>query len=231
MRVAIYYTPPAGHKLARAGAEWLGRDPFAEPETGLPVTSGRDGVGELTAEPRRYGFHATVKAPFRLADGRTLDELAAALGAFCSDREAPRLGPLRIADLENFTALAPDGPRPALDALAADAVRNFEPFRAPLSPEELARRLTPSLTARQEEHLRLWGYPYVFEEFRFHMTLTGRVAEARRPAVIEMLQGRFNGLLDAAPRLDCLALFVEPEPRADFSVHTLIRFGDRTGLS
>lgn len=164
-----------------------------------------------------------------MREGRTPDELAAALGKFCADRHAPDLGPLRIADLGDFIALVPDEPRPALAELAADAVRAFELFRAPLTRAELERRLAARLTPRQEQHVRRWGYPYVCEDFRFHMTLTGRVPEDRRAAVTTLLQERFNGLLRSAPAADCLALFVEPEDGADFVVQQLIRLG--TGQS
>lgn len=230
MRVEIYYTPGADHPLARAAAAWLGRTPFPFPDAMPAKCDSAGAADDLVAEPRRYGFHATLKAPFRLADGRTVEELAEALASFCQTRTAPALGPLRIADLGQFIALVPDGPRPDLEALAADAVCAFEAFRAPLDAVELARRRSAGLTARQEDHLSRWGYPYVFEEFRFHMTLTGRVGEHRRDGVMSLLQKRFNALLDSTPALDGVALFVEPERQADFNVHRLFGLAGGAGV-
>ena len=42
----------------------------------------------LTTEPRRYGFHATIKAPFRLAEDASPSDLSAAL-AELADAEKP----------------------------------------------------------------------------------------------------------------------------------------------
>jgi hypothetical protein len=181
MRVALYYTPDAGHPLVRAAAEWLGRSPFSArgyPAAGSGVASGPE---DLIASPRRYGFHATLKAPFELAEGTTLEQLAEALASFCRTRVAPSLGPLQIADLGEFIALVPDGPRAELEALAAEVVREFDAFRAPLGDAELARRRSGGLTARQDEHLRRWGYPHVLEDFRFHMTLPGGSRKTAAP--------------------------------------------------
>lgn len=230
MRVAIYFTPPADHPLTRAAAAWLGRDAFTgrrrKRRQLRPLAA--EAVEAFTAEPRRYGFHATIKAPFRLAEGRPLEALDAALAAFCAARSGVPVGPLRVAALGPFIALVPEGQTPELETLAGEAVQALDCFRAPLSAAELARRMASPLTPAQEQHLRDWGYPHVFDAFRFHMSLTGPLPEACREPVIGVLQERFNSVLDGALELDSLAIFVEPDAGADFTVLSRHRFGRRT---
>ena len=60
--------------------------------------------------------------------------------------------------------------------------RRLDPFRAPLTPSERARRRPEDLDPRRRALLDRWGYPHVFEAFRFHMTLTGRLADDAREA-------------------------------------------------
>src|SRR6516165_8839808 len=106
MRFAIYYTPPADHPLTTAVALWLGRDAF----TGRPQPTPPDAtvdVGTITAEPRRYGFHATMKAPFRLPRDRGLAELDRVLAAFCAAIAPVKAMQLKIERLGSFFALTP----------------------------------------------------------------------------------------------------------------------------
>lgn len=173
-RHAIYFAPAPG-PLARFGAEWLGRDAATDaaagPPAGLPpLLSARRAA--ITAEPRRYGFHATLKAPFRLARGATVADLDAATAALAAERTAFAL-PLRVAALGRFVALVPDGDAAEADALAAACVTGLDGFRAPPSETELARRRAAGLDAAGEAHLLRWGYPYVLDRFRLHLTLTG----------------------------------------------------------
>ncbi len=173
MRAALYFTPPSEAQLTRLAAEWLGRDAFS-PEP-------RPAPDALVAEPARYGFHATMKPPFRLAEGRMLDELDAALAAFCHETQPVEIRRLVLRRIGRFFALVPHEAEPGLAALADETVRRFEPFRAALNAAELARRAPERLTERQREHLDRWGYPYVFDEFRFHLTLTGPVSDEDAP--------------------------------------------------
>jgi len=213
MRVALYFTPPRQAALTRLASEWLGRDAFDPTSTGA-----RD---SLVAEAARYGFHATMKAPFRLAEGVDLASLDEAVRRFAAEAAAPRIGSLALRSLDGFLALVPQDPEPALDRLAAETVRRFEPFRAETTPDELARRRPDRLAERQRDYLHRFGYPYVFEEFRFHMTLTGRLERLQAEAVERELRDRFAPVIGRPLAVDGLALFVEPEPGSPFHVHTL----------
>ncbi len=219
MRAAIFYTPAPDGALARLAAGWLGRDAF----TGA-AASQDPSHRLLVAEPARYGFHATLKAPFRLAEGTALEGVARQLRSFCAGRAGPTIRRLTLAQLGPFFALVPADPEPGLATLEADALRSFEPYRAPLDAAAIARRRPDRLTPRQLEHLHRWGYPFVLDEFRFHMTLTGPLREGAA-AVRRDLEAHFAEVLGRPLPLDGLALFVEPEPGAPFRVHAYHPFG------
>lgn len=222
MRYALYFSPSAADPLTEAAAEWLGRDAFHGRI--FPRSAGGGFAGEeldtLTADPRRYGFHATLKAPFDLADGVSESDLLTALAAFAATTAPFEIPSAVVGQLGPFFALVPERLHPPLQDFAASVVETFEPFRAPLSEADIERRKPDSLPPRQRENLMRWGYPYVFDEFRFHMTLTGPVPEAQAPAMANVLKDRFADFIGRPLRIDGLALFVEPERGAPFLVHS-----------
>jgi putative phosphonate metabolism protein len=225
MRVALYFAPPAGHPLSQAAAEWLGRDAWSSLALSRGPVPGFDPaeIEHLIAEPRRYGFHATLKAPFRLRDGDNLGDLRAVVVAFGRVAAAVTIPALRLERIGSFFALTPADVVPDLQDLAAAVVRDFEAFRAPLTPAEIARRRPERLTERQRAYLDAWGYPYVFDEFRFHMTLTGPVPEERRAATAAVLEARFAAFIGRPLAVDTLCLSVECETPGDFVVDTAVR--------
>jgi ribose 1,5-bisphosphokinase len=181
----------------------------------------RFGERALLGEARRYGFHATLKAPFRLADGARIEDLCAELDDWCATQDAFALPPLRAARLDDFFALVPARPEPRLSAVADECARRFERFRAPLSAQELAKRLARPLSARQRELLERWGYPHVFDQYRFHMSLTGPIPGHATP--------RFAPLPSAPLRVDSIGVFEEPAPGANFRLihRAALRAGGR----
>ncbi|SKA36402.1 DUF1045 domain-containing protein [Consotaella salsifontis] len=221
MRASIFYTPPADHPLTRATSIWLGRDAF----TGARTREADAAIDPLIVTPARYGFHATIKAPFRLAEGTTLDALDAALAEFCAGRAPFVLPRLSIRRLGGFFALVTETPPPALAALEKDVVMQFDAFRAPLTEAEIRRRRPERLTARQRDLLDRWGYPTVLEEFRFHMTLSGDVAEKNRDEAERVIRDHIGDAEGTALVFDRLALFVEPEPDAPFTIRSVHPFG------
>jgi hypothetical protein len=223
MRCAIYFIPPREHMLAAAAASWLRRDPY----TGAGLAGTVGGLSEeehafLTAAPRRYGFHATIKAPFRLAEGASLDGLVDRLDGFVR-RLLPIDLELELESIDGFFALVPAAPAPGLDELAARVVAEFDSFRAPQDDRDLARRNVSRLSGRQLSHLVSWGYPYVFDEFRFHMTLTGLVPPNDHPRVRQAIDGHF-GPGRQVVQFSQLAIAVEPEDHAPFLVYSVHPF-------
>ena len=218
-RYAIYFAPPAGSPWWTFAARWLGRDEIRG--TALPFNNqGAFGTSEqsaLTAAPRRYGFHATLKAPFRLADGCDETQLIARLHELVQTHEGVDLAPLMLATLGDFVALVPGSRTAELQSLAAHCVTELDDLRAPLDELDLARRRVSELDARESELLARYGYPYVMERFRFHMTLTGSVGSAIARRVCKVLEPEINRLNREAPLvLDRLCLFKEPDAGEPF---------------
>jgi hypothetical protein len=171
---------------------------------------------EMTRAPWRYGLHGTLKAPFRLApgmDAAALDAAAAALAARTPRLTAPGLAPTARM---GFAALTPTGPAPALDALAVACVEALDRFRAPPSETELARRRSAGLSARQEEHLLRWGYPFVFDEFRFHVTLSGRLRDGEAESMLAVLTPMLAPMLGQTLPVSDICLFGDPGANAGF---------------
>ena len=194
-RFAIYFSPPSDSPLAREAAAW-----FALPE-----------AQPHTISPRHYGFHATLKPPFALQNGRTADDLRQALQSFAASQTSLNLPPLQVSALGRFIALTLSAPCPPLDELAARCVLEFEPFRRP------APRPEDGLTPRQIELLRLHGYPYVLDQWKFHMTLTSSIAnEPTRAELLHTLTRHFTAL-HPVPLTD-LCLFTQPDPQTPFTL-------------
>lgn len=220
-RYAIYYAPDPG-PLADFGAAWLGWD--AEAGTarahlrlqGLPMR-----ISELTATPRRYGFHATIKPPFRMVEGSDIALLHRSAAALAGQLKPVLIDGLTLSRLSGFLALTPRGDTRALNALAGSVVQALDGFRAPLSQAELAGRDLDRLSARQRRFLGRWGYPYVMEEFRFHMTLTGPLKDPEADRTRAVLAQVLEPLIDRPLRIASLCLFGEAE---DGRFHNLHRY-------
>ncbi len=209
-RYAIFWAPPAGSGLARFGAAWLGWDAETGRDVAQPALALPRPLDQITRAPRRYSFHGTLKPPFRLAtgtDAAALDRALAGLAAGTLPVSAPRLAPsTRL----GFLALMPGGPAPELNALAAACTRRLDRFRAPSDTAELAPRHDRDLTPRQEHNLTRWGYPYVLDDFRFHLTLGGHLRPGEAEPLIEAVTALAAPYLDPILHLDDICLFGDP---------------------
>jgi putative phosphonate metabolism protein len=219
-RYAIYYAPARHTALDRFGAQLLGYDAWTGGELSFPdfVVQAAPDWRELTQDPRKYGFHATLKAPLSLAPGRAEADLLAACASFAEKpRPIPAIRPV-VDAISGFIAVIPGERSNELEQLAADCVSCFDGFRAPLTPEDRARRNPSTLTLRQRDHLDRWGYPYVMEDFRFHMTFTGRLDAARRKPVLAMLQQRFSEIGITQLAIDRIVLFRQDDISSRFRI-------------
>ncbi len=217
-RYAVYYAPAPG-AFADAAASWLGWDPglsapVPQPDLGLDLAT-------LTADPRKYGFHGTIKPPFRLAEGLDFAALYSATAAMARTLPAIEMPGLQFLDLDGFLALVPQGDTSALTNLAAKVVEILDPLRAPLTAAEIARRRPDRLTPRQRYLLDQFGYPYVMEEFRFHLTLSGNLSPQDQATLRPLAAAHFAGRLPQPFRLSDLCLFGEAE---DGRFHLLHRY-------
>jgi putative phosphonate metabolism protein len=209
MRYAIYYLPEETSPLWRFGSAIIGYDSVSGALTDHPDLGLNLDLALLTKEPRTYGFHATLKAPFRLPQGATEAMLLEAAQSFALQQPPFALGHLEVKELGSFIALTAR-PNQTLRAFAADCVRAFEPFRAPMTSDERARRLRAPLTPRQVELMDAWGYPYVFEEFKFHMTLTASILNQDRTAVRDAIKDAYREV-DGTASLTSLCVCIQPQ--------------------
>jgi hypothetical protein len=228
-RFAVYYAPPAASPWWSAGCRWLSRDP----ETGaaltppvVPALAERSlDVPALSRSPKRYGWHGTLVAPARAVNGVSFDAIVDHARKWAR-RQRPFDLAVEVAALERFVAIRPatlEGAN-AIHALAADALRTFAPWHAQPNEPDRRRRLQTNLTARQRELLDQWGYPYVLDEFRFHMTLSDSIEADERQAMIDWWRAQLTEL--GPLPIDGAALYVEPCPGEPFVLAKRLPFGD-----
>jgi putative phosphonate metabolism protein len=213
-RYAIYFSPRPGTALYQLGSQWLGRDAFDGRILAPQLSDGP--VGEnweaATESPRRYGFHATLKPPFRLAEEVTCEALLIALREFAGRSRRFEAPPLQVTPLGRFVALTLSEPSSEFSQLAADCVREFDRFRAPATEAELAARLHDSMTETERAHVHRWGYPYVFDTWKFHMSLTGSLRKEMLPPFEDHLAAAFAGVCRHPFAVDSICVFHEPAP-------------------
>ena len=214
-RIALYYAPGTDDPLHQRASAWLGRDAVSGAEIPQPAIAGVD-IAEVTADARGYGFHATLKPPFRVQG-----DIQAALQAtqdFAARTAAFALPPLQITDLDGFLALREAEPCPPLQALADGAVTALDPHRAPATEAEIARRKPEKLSPRQREYLEAWGYPYVFAEWRFHMTLTRRLTPAEKAIILPAVTEALGDAPAVARTVTDICIFAQAAPGAPFTI-------------
>ena len=212
IRLAIYYIPADHSPLGLAAAKWLGRSSssLTDIDYQAPEAISLKRYREIIATPFHYGFHGTIKPPFRLASGVSVDQVVRRLHSFAANCQGFTLPSLAVTYMHNFFCLRPSHSCKALDQLAADAVILFDEFRRPSDEAELTRRRSAGLTPGQEKSLQKWGYPYLIDEYRFHLTLTGKISNGQEKQILkEELHSRFAPDLLREPPFSSLALFME----------------------
>jgi putative phosphonate metabolism protein len=215
MRYAIYFTPDSASELHRLGSTWLGRD--IDSRAALEQPDHR--LAALTEDARRYGFHATLKPPFHLKEAVSRGLLERSVATLATQHQRFEAGLLKLKIMDGFLALVLDRSTRELEELAEDCVERLDDFRTPPDAAELRRRRTNGLSARQEELLQRWGYPYVLDEFRFHLTLTRRLSDDEQAWVVPLAKQHFTPMLGQPLPIDALTLMFEPAPGSDFQMH------------
>jgi hypothetical protein len=218
-RYAVCFTPPPDSPLAAFGASVIGYDCFERAELPHRHIDGIDPavLALATVEPRRYGFNATIVAPFDLASGGE-EGLAEAFAAFAASHAPIAVGPLRVAAAGRLVVLSPREPYPEIKAFAAACLAGFDRYRAPLADAERALRTAAGLSPRQAELLERWGDPYVLDEFRFQMTLAGPFPDDAPPAFARSLTKAFDRLASDHLELDAVSLVRQDDPAGRFYV-------------
>jgi putative phosphonate metabolism protein len=227
-RYALYWLPAPGSRLDAFGKAVLGYDNVSGDTVAHPAA--QEDLAAVTAGARVYGFHATLKAPLRLAEGTTETDLVAAARSLAAAHPPVAVGPLEVAAIGPFLALVPEAPPAALGLLAAECVAALDPFRAPLTEAERAKRRADRLGPRGRALLDRWGYPYVFEAFRFHMTLTDALPDAERDAWRARLTEAYAACGPEPLVIDALCLLSQ-DGSEPFRLLARLPFGDAQGAS
>lgn len=215
-RYAIFYTPVDA--LAAFGAAWLGWD-SALGRAVPNMTTGNLDVAALTATPRKYGFHATLKAPFRLAMGANLAQLQQAATQFAGQHAAFEIGALELRHDRNFVALRPKGLNVQLQDFASAIVKDFDHLRAPLSDADIARRRKSTLSARQDQQMLDWGYPFIFEDFHFHLTLSGTLPQDTSAQVMTALAPHLMPIVQRPFVIDAITVMGQDKDGLFHQIH------------
>ena len=217
-RYAIYYIPDL--PLFQIGSDWLGWNSITGQETTLSANHRR-----ITDRPRKYGFHATVKPPFSLASNSTQGDLQDAFQTFCATVSPATGGTLKISRLGRFLAMTQDVQSNEVTELAASTVSHFDKFRAPLSDQDIAKRRQRRLTPEQDALMLRWGYPYMMQEFKFHMTLTGPLQNDEIDAIEHDANTRFREFLGQPLKIASIALLGEDSDSGRFHVVDKLSLG------
>lgn len=231
-RYALYFAPRPDSAWWKAGCQWVGRDPASGLDLAQPAIANLPHLllPKLTSDARRYGFHATLKAPFRLGNGFTETHLLAMAQAFCNMQQTLTVGPLTVDRLGSSLALLTAGPSVEIDALALRCARYFDLLRAMPVDEEQKKYRDKGLTARQDSMLRRWGYPYTEDEFRFHITLTDSLTDVPQDAataIAAAAQAHFAKAQAHDPlRIADLTIFREDQPGSPFVVWQRVAFNE-----
>ncbi len=214
-RVALYYAPAGDDPLWARAVAWLGRDPATGAEVAQPDIPG---LAAITGDAASYGFHATLKPPFRPRPGVSWDALRAEVRALAASVPAFPLPPLEVRDLFGFLALTETEPSPALQALCDVCVAWPDALRAPPDDGELARRRRMGLAPAEDANLLRWGYPYVFSAWFFHMTLSRKLTEAEHAVYGAAAEAWFAEALEAPRAVSDIAIFMQPAPGDPFDL-------------
>jgi 2'-5' RNA ligase len=223
-RYAIYLAPGPDTALWSFGSRVLGYDAASGDSIEGFSLPGFDPAAwrALTERPRVYGFHATLKAPFRLAPGMNRADLVAALDALAASRDAFDLGALGVralseSDGHGFVALTLMHRNAALEQLEPLVVAELDRFRAPMTEAERAKRRPEQLTPRQQEALARVGYPYTGPDYLFHMTLTGAVQDVWHVADL-LADAVANEVGGAHFAVEALVLYEQPGSGQPFRI-------------
>lgn len=218
-RYAIYFTFAQDSPMYQLGMEWLGHDIYKKTSGIKKTLSGNNTENNiLTKKARQYGFHATLKAPFRLREGTTKKQLKKTFKFYASKHRAFECNLLKVEQLGNFIALVPQKKCKKLNKLANDCTMTFETFRATLSAEEIIHRKPEKLTANQQLLLDKWGYPFVMDEFRFHITLTDALTTEKLQHTLPVLKEYFDPHLSQPLLINQIHLVRQKDKTQPFSI-------------
>jgi putative phosphonate metabolism protein len=211
-RYAVFYAPKQDSALADFGCSWLGWHAENKCAMDRPNIEGlsKNEIENITKTATRYGFHATLKPPFHLAEGKTVEQLDLAIQSMAASLSPLKAGPLKLAKIGSFIALVPSDGALEISTIADTCVSLLDGFRRPLSHVEVMKRRANRLSESQDALLLKWGYPYVMDEFRFHLTLSDRLEGEQMNRIYKSLETECAEILSHPFMIEDICLFGDP---------------------
>jgi len=218
-RFAIYYLPSESNLLSNFASSWFGWNPHLGMEVSYPVWKNLNfNIAELTSEPGKYGLHGTLKPPFPLAKQENFEELRVAILKLSRSIKKFKIPSITLRVIDGFIAIVPTIRNERIDYLAEKCVKELDDFRGPESLENIKKRRSVGLSERQENHLRRWGYPYVLDDFNFHLTMTEKLRPEVSERVFLVLASKLESVLMAPLLVDKIFLCGESVENGKFKV-------------
>jgi 2'-5' RNA ligase len=215
-RYAVYFSPDDQSALAHFGQHVLGRSAEHDrSDQANSAFSDHERWYTLTERPAYYGFHATLKAPFELSSTHRSDDLIQACSALATRHKPIVLSGLAPRRMGSFAALTLPVQPPTLSDLANDCVLALEPWRATISEHDIKRRLGQGLSERQVDQLTKYGYPYIFDDFLFHMTLSSELSSDDSD-FMQWLLAEYERYAIDDPLLDRIVLYAQTDRNSAF---------------
>ena len=132
---------------------------------------------------------------------------------------------LSVQNLDGFLAVREAAPSPELQAIADVAVASLDHCRALPSDAELTRRRKAGLSDAEEAMLTRWGYPYVFQLWRFHLTLSRRLQEREMARLLPAARDWLAEALERPRVFNSLAIYTQGQSGSPFRLSMRIPLG------
>ncbi len=218
-RYAIYYVPPESDHLTKFAASWFGWDVYQGIRVNYSELSNLNyDIKEITKKPCKYGLHGTLKAPFSLAKDRTIDELRLSLSRLSSSIKKFEIPFISLRKISGFIAIVPTTQNKKLNFLAKKCLQELDCFREVESLEILNKRRSVELSSSMKQNLLKWGYPYVLNDFQFHLTMTSKLAPKVSENVFSVLSSELSSVLNSPLVISKICLFGESKIHGKFKV-------------
>ena len=222
-RYAIYVTLPQDSTLYHKASQWFSYDAYQGDSPTIEYDLQEElrpllPYSDYNSKASQYGFHGTLKAPFRLKNGIKYKSLQKMMKHFCRLTSVFHCVGLEVKQIDNFLALVPKQDCKKIIQLSKDSVQTFDVFRAALTSDEIDKRQPNKLSDNQRLMLKQWGYPYVLDEFRFHMTLTDRLTQPQIDTCKPLLEEYFKECLRQPLRIGQLSLCYQSSEYSSFVI-------------
>lgn len=227
-RYAICYAPEKNSPLNSFGQTWLGRDVRTGNRIDQPEVEGvySQELRNIVSPAAFYGFHGTLKPPFYLPVPELEEKLISDIQAFAASEKSFHLPRLTVARIGRILVLEPERSSDPINRLAERCVRHFDSYRRSSSCEDSDDRASSRLSSTQQENIIKWGNPYVMDEFKFHLSLTGPILDIHlSDHLMRVIQRQIAALDLNSIEVASICLFFQADKNQPFLLHSRYKFG------